>query len=118
DTASAPPGRTRRYVPARRQREQRRRLPGALLVSLGLLLAVLVTMVAAFGLVLHVGPVHAFYDAVNTAFGSPPIDATKNVHAGLKVFAIVCMIASGILVGAVFSFATAAVTEDRLERRD
>ena len=122
DSASVPPAHTRRRPSAAARRsgraERRRRIPGPLLVSLGLLLAVLVAMVAAFGVVLHVGPIHAFYDAVNTAFGSPPIDASRDVHAGLKIFAVISMIGSGILVGAVFSFATAAVTEDRLERRE
>src|SRR4051812_30212340 len=104
--------------PRHRRKEFRRRIPRALIVSGALLFGVLVAMVAVFAVVLHTGPIHAFYDAVLTAFGNGPVDPTSPEHGGLKVFAILCMIASGVLVGAVFSFATAAVTEERLERRD
>jgi Trk K+ transport system NAD-binding subunit len=108
--------------PARRSRRRskgfRRRLPRALIISGALLIGVLFAMVAVFAIVLHTGPIHAFYDAVLTAFGNGPVDPTSPEHGGLKVFAILCMIACGVLVGAVFSFATAAVTEERLERRD
>ncbi len=118
--AAAPlPARRRDREAAReRRRELRRRMPRPLVVSGVLLVGVLVTMVAVFGVVLHTGPVHAFYDAVLTAFGNGPVDATKPEHGGLKVFAVICMIATGILVAAVFSYATAAVTSERLERRE
>jgi Trk K+ transport system NAD-binding subunit len=102
----------------RRAVELRRRIPRPLVVSGALLVAVLALMVAVFGVVLHTGPIHAFYDAILTSFGNGPVDASQPTHGGLKAFAILCMILSGVLVGAVFSFATAAVTEDRLQRRE
>ncbi|MFL5799667.1 MAG: NAD-binding protein [Actinomycetota bacterium] len=117
EQAAASPGRER-APRARRRPELRHRLSGPLVVSVALLVAVLAAMVVAFAVDLHTGFVHALYVAVLTAFGSGPVDPSSPQHAGLKVFAIVCLIASGVLVGAVFSFATAAVTEDRLQRRE
>jgi Trk K+ transport system NAD-binding subunit len=102
----------------KQKRPLRQRVSGPLALSVLLLVAVLLTMVVAFAIDLHVGLIHAFYVAVLTAFGSGPVDPSSPTHAGLKVFAIVCLILSGVLVGAVFSFATAAVTEDRLQRRE
>ncbi len=116
--APLPPRRRDREAAREHRRELRRRIPRPLLVSGVLLVCVLVAMVAVFGVVLHTGPVHAFYDAVLTAFGNGPVDASKAEHGGLKVFAVLCMIATGILVAAVFSYATAAVTSERLERRE
>jgi Trk K+ transport system NAD-binding subunit len=118
ERAAAPREVRRTERRSRRVAELRRRIPRPLVVSGALLVGVLVTMVAVFGAVLHTGPIHAFYDAVLTAFGNGPVDPTNPDHGGLKAFAIVCMIGSGVLVGAVFSFATAAVTEDRLHRRE
>ncbi|HXJ66892.1 MAG TPA: NAD-binding protein [Actinomycetota bacterium] len=116
--AAADPGVDRIPRAKRRRREIRRQLTGPLAVSVFLLVAVLLTMVAVFAVDLHVGAIHAFYVAILTAFGSGPVDPSSPTHAGLKVFAILALIASGVLVGAVFSFATAAVTEDRLQRRE
>src|SRR4051794_32435472 len=117
EQAAANPGRER--IPrTKRRRELRQRFSGPLAVSVGLLVAVLLAMVVAFAIDLHIGLIHAFYVAILTAFGSGPVDPNSPTHAGLKVFAILALIASGVLVGAVFSFATAAVTTDRLQRRE
>ena len=102
----------------KRRRDLRQRISGPLAVSVGLLVFVLLAMVVAFAIDLHIGLIHAFYVAILTAFGSGPVDPNSPTHAGLKVFAILALIASGVLVGAVFSFATAAVTTDRLQRRE
>jgi Trk K+ transport system NAD-binding subunit len=118
EQAAADPGRDRFPKAKRRRPQLRQRLSGPLAVSAGLLIAVLLAMVVTFAVVLHIGLIHAFYVAILTAFGSGPVDPNSPTHAGLKVFAILALIASGILVGAVFSFATAAVTEDRLQRRE
>ena len=118
EVAAAEPGRDRFPKAKRRHWELRRRLTGPLAASVFLLIAVLLTMVLVFAIDLHIGAVHAFYVAILTAFGSGPVDPSSPTHAGLKVFAILALIASGVLVGAVFSFATAAVTEDRLQRRE
>jgi Trk K+ transport system NAD-binding subunit len=118
EQAAAPRHREPERGARRRAADLRRRIPRPLVVSGALLVGVLLLMVAVFGAVLHTGPIHAFYDAVLTAFGNGPVDAGTPQHGGLKAFAIVCMILSGVLVGAVFSFATAAVTEDRLQRRE
>jgi Trk K+ transport system NAD-binding subunit len=118
EQAAADPGRDRFPKAKRRRHGIRQQLTGPLGVSVFLLIAVLLTMVFTFAVDLHIGLIHAFYVAILTAFGSGPVDPSSPTHAGLKVFAILALIASGVLVGAVFSFATAAVTEDRLQRRE
>jgi trk system potassium uptake protein TrkA len=118
EQAAGDPARERFPKAKRRRLGLRQRLTGPLAVSVFLLVAVLLTMVFVFAVDLHIGAIHAFYVAILTAFGSGPVDPSSPTHAGLKVFAILALIASGVLVGAVFSFATAAVTEDRLQRRE